>query len=251
MKTRVFAVCAVIFLFCGIAGISMATTAYISPLGNGNQDFSGSLGMDFDVNQSIQVTHIGVFEPGQNGISNGTTLTVQLWSRNNNGTPSVPYDDTGIEVLVSQTFTLESSGTLDGASVFKSITPKNIAPGSYSIVAYGYNGSEPNGNEGNPGFVGSVDDGGGLITFVGLSRFSGSIGVFPEIVDGGSSNRYGAGTFKFNGINSSQIVKPYTFTSGTSAKAAEVNADFDVLYTRINALNAIVCQDHPTASICQ
>jgi hypothetical protein len=53
-------------------------------------------------------------------------------------------------------------------------------------------------------------------------------------------------------------VKPYTFTSGTSAKAAEVNADFNTLYQQINtqncqiqALKAIVCQDHPTASVCQ
>jgi hypothetical protein len=55
----------------------------------------------------------------------------------------------------------------------------------------------------------------------------------------------------YSGVSPSVVVKPYTFTTGSPAKAAEVNADFDVLYTRINALNAIVCQDHPTASICQ
>ena len=55
----------------------------------------------------------------------------------------------------------------------------------------------------------------------------------------------------YSGMSPSVVVKPYTFTTGSPAKAAEVNADFDVLYTRINALNAIVCQDHPTASICQ
>jgi hypothetical protein len=53
-------------------------------------------------------------------------------------------------------------------------------------------------------------------------------------------------------------VKPYTFTPGAPAKAAEVNADFDALYKndinlncQIQALKTIVCQDHPTASVCQ
>lgn len=34
------------------------------------------------------------------------------------------------------------------------------------------------------------------------------------------------------------ITKPYTFTSGTSAVAAEVNANFDALFTKVNALDA-------------
>ena len=51
------------------------------------------------------------------------------------------------------------------------------------------------------------------------------------------------------------VVKPYTFTPGNPAKATEVNANFDAIYTQMNcqiqALKAIVCTDHPTASICQ
>jgi hypothetical protein len=53
-------------------------------------------------------------------------------------------------------------------------------------------------------------------------------------------------------------VKPHTFTTGTPAKAADVNADFDTLYQQINiqncqiqALKAIVCKNEPTASVCQ
>jgi hypothetical protein len=49
----------------------------------------------------------------------------------------------------------------------------------------------------------------------------------------------------------SVVIKPYTFSAGTPAKAAEVNADFDMLYQQINVLKAIVCQDHPTAIGCQ
>jgi hypothetical protein len=42
-----------------------------------------------------------------------------------------------------------------------------------------------------------------------------------------------------------------TFTAGTPAKAADVNANFDAHNCQIQALKAIVCTDHPTASICQ
>ena len=54
-----------------------AYTAYTFPLGDGNQDYVGSLGMDFDVNKPIQITDIGVFEPNQDGITSGTILTVE------------------------------------------------------------------------------------------------------------------------------------------------------------------------------
>lgn len=37
---------------------------------------------------------------------------------------------------------------------------------------------------------------------------------------------------------SAPITKPYTFTTGNVAKASEVNADFDALYTQVNANDA-------------
>ncbi len=61
-----------------------------------------------------------------------------------------------------------------------------------------------------------------------------------------------------NSVCTDIAVKPHTFTTGTPAKAAEVNTDFDMLYQQINtqncqiqALKAIVCQDHPTADVCK
>jgi hypothetical protein len=49
-----------------------------------------------------------------------------------------------------------------------------------------------------------------------------------------------------------------TFTAGTPAKAFEVNANFaahncqiQALQTQVQALKLIVCTDHPTASVCQ
>ncbi|MBF0339291.1 MAG: hypothetical protein HQL05_15840 [Nitrospirae bacterium] len=37
-------------------------------------------------------------------------------------------------------------------------------------------------------------------------------------------------------VFSEQITKPYTFSSGTTVKSAEVNADFDLLYNKVNQL---------------
>ena len=54
--------------------------------------------------------------------------------------------------------------------------------------------------------------------------------------------------YQGQGTCSSGVVK---FTAGTPAKAADVNANFDALNCQMQALKAIVCQDHPTASICQ
>ncbi len=82
-----------------------------------------------------------------------------------------------------------------------------------------------------------------------------------EKVDGscGQILMYPICEWNSNPICSSEVAaKPYTFTTGTSAKATEVNADFDTLYKndinlncQIQTLKAIVCQDHPTASVCQ
>lgn len=38
------------------------------------------------------------------------------------------------------------------------------------------------------------------------------------------------------------ILKPYTFVAGTKAKASEVNADFDTLYTEVNSLDTSITQ---------
>ena len=67
------------------------------------------------------------------------------------------------------------------------------------------------------------------------------------------------------GCSNTVAIKPYTFAAGKPAKADEVNANFDTLYQKINApdcqiqslqtqvqaLKAIVCQDHPTADVCK
>lgn len=166
------------------------TLAYVVNPGTvGGQDFGSGLGMDFNVLTKIVVTRLGVFDSGADGIQGDATLTAQLYSR---------AGDSG-SVKASLAFNAASPGVLIGGSRLKPLPlPLLLAPGSYSIVSYGYNAANPNGNssggESNDWFT---DGSGGLIEFVGVSRYGGSPGNFPATIDGGPADRYAAGTFEF------------------------------------------------------
>ncbi|KPA12844.1 secreted protein, partial [Candidatus Magnetomorum sp. HK-1] len=47
------------------------------------------------------------------------------------------------------------------------------------------------------------------------------------------------------------VEKPHTFSSGTPARASEVNANFDVAYEKIQKLMDVVCKYHPEEPLCQ
>ena len=173
-------------------------TAYQIATGTtGNQNYGAPLGMDFNAVRAIRVLSLGVFDSGSNGLS--SALTAQLWRRNENGTPGVFTDDTGSAVLASQTFTPADPGTLVGGSRFKPLaTPLDLAPGAYTMVAYGYSATEPNGNLGIGAASWTTDGGtGGAIQFVGGSRYGATNGTFPNSVDAGPANRYAAGTLQY------------------------------------------------------
>ena len=176
------------------------TVAYRVATGTvGNQDFSGSIGMDFYVDETIQVTELGCFDSGGNGIS--STITVQLWRRNENGTPTNFADDTGLTNLGYAIFVPSSSGTLLEGSRFKTPAPLGLpillAPGAYSIIANGFGASDPIGNSLD---AWETNSGNGKIRFVGGGRY-GVANTFPTTADGGPANRYAAGTFKFGAVS--------------------------------------------------
>lgn len=160
--------------------------AYSNPTGSGTQAYTGTLGMDFTVNSSvgIDVYSVGAFDSGQNGFSH--SMMVQFYSLAN---PS--------SALFTMSLPAGTSGTLVGGDRFYTLTtPFFLAPGSYSIVAQGFNGSDANGNTfaANANY-GTLNDGGGLISFTGTSRY-GNPGSFPTSADF-SKAQYGAGTFTY------------------------------------------------------
>src|SRR5262245_21068776 len=105
----------------------------------GNQVFGGSLGMDFDVNQPIVITDLGVFDSSSDGITAGSTLNAQLFNRATTATAS--------PIL---TFTNGSPGALVGGSLFKPLATPILLPAGFqgTMVDWGHDAFEPNGNQG-------------------------------------------------------------------------------------------------------
>ena len=171
-------------------------SAYLVPEGTrGLQNFAGALGMDFVVNDSIVVSSLGAFDSQSNGFSRN--ITVQLWQRDDQGTPSIPGDDTGVSVLAELVFSEDAPGELAGSTRFKNLdVPIGLAPGAYTIVASGYGVGERVLNGGADG-AGQVNDGGGRISFVGSSRWGDDSTLFPSTTDV-HLHQYGAGSFRFD-----------------------------------------------------
>ncbi|MCA9184096.1 MAG: PEP-CTERM sorting domain-containing protein [Pirellulaceae bacterium] len=166
----------------------------------GNQAFDGNLGMDFVVNLPIQVTGLAVYDDNQDGIDPSHFINVEIWQRDDNGTPSDFTDDFGTGVLASDTFQSGSDGTLDGVYRIKNLTsPLTLQPGAYTINANGYGAAERLFNSGgNTAIAPVVNNSGGAFEFVGASRYGlQGPGTFPETPDGGPGARYFAGNFLY------------------------------------------------------
>ena len=151
------------------------------------QGWGGSLGMDFQVNNSILVTALGVFDNGVTANLNGVAgqgVQVGIFNVATQGL-----------VSPSVTFLQANAGsyTSSGADVFQSVTGFTLTPGEYSIVTVG----DVNANTGGaPNASQVLNNLGGAITFNGGSRFDySSAFALPQLIDGGPANRYQAGTF--------------------------------------------------------
>lgn len=183
----------------GYTSAAPDVTAYTVAAGTaGNQSYSGSLGMDFTVNAPVVVTAVGCFDSGSNGIAGSATISTQIFVRNDGGTPTDPADDTAGAALLAQpvAFTATDPGDPGDGHRFKPLSePLTLAPGAYTIVSWGYNSNNRNGN--NASGFSATHDGGGLLAFTGTSRY-GSAGTFPGTVDNHVA-QYGAGTFIYHG----------------------------------------------------
>jgi hypothetical protein len=171
----------------GYREIGPDVAAYEVPAGTvGNQDFGGALGMDFDVQDPITITRLGVFDSGSDGLN--STITARLFDRGSGGE------------LRALAFSPQDPGELREGSRFKDLSSPIELPAGFlgTIVAEGYGAVEPNGNQGVGPLTLSTNDDSGSILFVGGGRFGANPGEFPASVDGGPANRYAAGTFEFH-----------------------------------------------------
>jgi hypothetical protein len=148
-----------------------------------------AIGMDFEVLSPVIVTRLGAFDSGSDGLNPSSTLTTQIYNRNGT-TP---------QVAASTSFSSVDPGVLIGGSRFKPLAaPVLLTNGSYSVVGYGYDGNNRNGNLGTGNTKTWTTDGGASLAFVGGGRYGAvAPGGFPATTDGGPADRYAAGTFEF------------------------------------------------------
>ncbi len=183
----ILAACTVAILTAGAANAQFDAYSLPTPRTGNQTNFGGSLGLQFNVlGTAIQITRLGAFDSGQNGIAS-TGLFTQIFV----------LGGAAVSPIVS--FTTADPGTLVGAYRYKDITPLLLtANTSYQVVSWGYGTANPNVNAGLGGGspAPTANTGGGLITF-GRNRFSATPGVNPTSLDGNPIPRYGAGTFTF------------------------------------------------------
>lgn len=194
MKTVSLALTSALLLAAGAASAQSTHIAYVIPAGlAGNQEFNGALGMEFDVDNRVNVTRLGCFDDNADGLT--LAISVRL------------YDRDSQEVVASVDFVPDDPGTVEredgelvGGSRFLALAaPVSLPTGFHgTIVAEGYGPGERNGNRGVP-VPWSLETGAGSLRFVGTSRynFPVSFGVYPETADAGPEARYAAGTFEF------------------------------------------------------
>ena len=167
--------------------------AYTAPTTTGTQNFGGELGMEFSVNNSsgIVINQLGAFDHQGNGISGTQSGGIRVAIFNKSTRAIVP----GLNVVI-----IGNADSYVGNHRMKNVTPVTLTPGSYVVVAKGYNSTEMNGNAGwgTPFPVGDL--GGGAISYAGSCMYGseGSGFSYPTNPDGGPGNRYLAGSFMYS-----------------------------------------------------
>ena len=173
-------------MFATAAWLSAATVAYTDPIGPGNQGSNGvQFGMDFNVLSPISVSSLGVFDSGQDGFLG--TITVSIYNRlTQTVVPGLSLAISGLQ------------GTLNVGDRLVLLSSPVILPAGFqgSIVTDGLGNPDANGNSFSSSNYSTTNTGGGLISFVGTSRF-GVAGSFPGTPDTAVA-QFGAGTFAFS-----------------------------------------------------
>ena len=132
--------------FESLARLSTKMVAYGVPnrSAGDQRQFHGGVGLDFDIKFPIRVLGLGVFDHLGDGIDPSTSPVVQLWSRDDCGTPNDRADDIGREILASQTFTTGNARILkQGHRIRPLLRPIELMPGSYTVVAYELSDANP------------------------------------------------------------------------------------------------------------
>ncbi len=161
----------------------------------GNVASGNAFGLDFNVRAPVLLTDLGAFDSISDGFFQSPT--VELWTRNESGTPDDPSDDAGGEIVATAMFSNDDPGRLEGGVRFKALEePVILTPGAYTISGYGWGAGEDMSDgrqRGNTG-VGTLAEVFQL-EFIGSGR-TGANGEYPvDAQSEGPPNLFGTGNF--------------------------------------------------------
>jgi hypothetical protein len=167
------------------------TLAYADPSGQGTQNWAGNLALTFQVNTTIVVDQLGVFNAnGTNALTVPGNITVGI------------YNSSGV-LLTSVVFSSGNTYATSNSDLLQSITPIFLTAGIYQVDAVGFGNSNNNGNLNTGSSAGpTLNDGGGALTFLGAAYDSSTTLDHPTTCVGCQSGpaitqQFDAGTFSF------------------------------------------------------
>lgn len=174
----------------GTANAAVYSTASNTP---GNQNWGGTLGLDFTVTTPIEVTSLGVFDSGKDGITTNITAAI--------------FRTSGVKVGP----TIDFNGTANAggsAYVYQNVTPFVLGVGSYQIGAWNFNTTDQNYNSSGGASLITFDNLGGKITADGSHYANDGDGnVLAYNQDEGVAH-YGAGSFTAIDVPANVTVPP-------------------------------------------
>jgi hypothetical protein len=149
---------------------AQAIIAFNFPNLDANQNYASalSLGEIFTVNSSIYVNRLAAYDDPSNGLGTfGGPVSVAIYSISLSGNTI----NSGTLAVNPLTFQTGDAGTLlaGTTTTYKDISPVQLIPGTYMIVASGYSGGgEANWNQGSTGGptgLLTANTGGGLVSY--------------------------------------------------------------------------------------
>jgi len=159
----------IIFVIVCIVPVSAhaLTTMHTANTTTGNQTgFGVGLELTVDTSLGIRVCDLGVYDSDNDGIVGNSPLSTYIF-------------DSSQAVLGQMEFT-SADGVGTDNYLFKSLsTPLVLMPGTYTIMAYGFNGVDNEYNENYTHIGGPTFDGGGLISLAKSVWGSNTAGTFP------------------------------------------------------------------------
>jgi hypothetical protein len=187
-----------------------------------NQNWQGSLGMDFDVTagySSMSITRLGVFDAGYlsnlaGSTGNGVSVSIYNVSSGSIDGPTVMFNYSGGIASANIAGVPLTITQINGDAFVTLPTP--------IILGSGFQGSVVSVNDDNynVGYYTTQSNAyttlsnSPAIAFVGNSRYSGSDSGLPGSIDKGPADRYNAGTFAFTAVPLPQAILGSTVLFG-------------------------------------